>query len=96
MKTKMEWRYDGGDLKIRKSMRWYLTYGIDDSGTVYVPAAYSEENERNTALLASTDRQPTVFLEEHPFVPLKWIKDNYPKSLPMVEKVELAVFAADF
>ncbi|RTT13490.1 hypothetical protein DY954_07590 [Pseudomonas aeruginosa] len=68
---------------------WRRSFGIDDQGEVYVPAAMAgDENELNVMLCAADDRQITAVHLEHHFVPSEWLKREFPKHFELIEIIE--------
>lgn len=68
---------------------WRRSFGINDSGDVFVPAAMAgDETEMNVTLCALADTQQTAVHLEHHFVPSGWLKDVYPKHFELIEIIE--------
>jgi hypothetical protein len=68
---------------------WRRSFGVSDSGVVFVPAAMAgDETEMNVILCASGDGQSTAVHLDHHFVPSDWLKREFPKHLELIEMVE--------
>lgn len=68
---------------------WRRSFGVDDDGTVYVPAAMAGvETELNVLLCAQDAGQRSAVHLDHHFVPTTWLKQEYPKHLELIEIIE--------
>ena len=68
---------------------WRRSFGVSDSGVVFVPAAMAgDETEMDVMLCASGDGQSTAVHLDHHFVPSDWLKREFPKHLELIEMVE--------
>ncbi|MDP9712089.1 UNVERIFIED_ORG: hypothetical protein J2X80_004190 [Pseudomonas fluorescens] len=68
---------------------WRRSFGVSDSGVVFVPAAMAgDETEMNVMLCASGDGQSTAVHLDHHFVPSDWLKREFQKHLELIEMVE--------
>lgn len=68
---------------------WRRSFGVDDAGIVYVPAAMAGvETELNVLLCASNDGQPNAVHLDHHYVPTTWLKQEFPKHLELIEIIE--------
>lgn len=73
---------------------WRRSFGIDEAGIVFVPAAMAgNETEMNVMLCASSDGQVTAVHLDHHYVPSSWLKREFPKHAELIEMIE--VFARD-
>lgn len=68
---------------------WRRSFGICDSGSVFVPADMAgSETEMNVLLCAMADSQRTAVHLEHHFVPSDWLKSVFPKHSELIGLIE--------
>lgn len=73
----------------KRFLEWRRSFGVSDSGVVFVPAAMAgDETEMNVMLCASDDGQSTAVHLDHHFVPSDWLKREFPKHLELIEMIE--------
>lgn len=69
---------------------WRRSFGVDESGIVYVPAAMAgDETEMNVMLCASSEGQSTAVHLDHHYVPSGWLKREFPKHFELIEMIEV-------
>lgn len=75
--------------ELKRVPEWRRSYGIDDGGKVFVPAAMSgDDNELIVQLCAANDGQATALHLDHHYVPSKWLKQEFPKHRELIELLE--------
>ncbi|MBI6726855.1 hypothetical protein YA0089_24905 [Pseudomonas viridiflava] len=72
---------------------WRRTYGIDpQTKQIFVPAAMGETStEDMVAIFARGCGERVIDQDQHLFVPLEWLRDNYPKNQDLMNIIEAHV-----
>jgi hypothetical protein len=71
---------------------WQRSAFVADDGTVYVPAALTDDRELAVVLKAAWDGNVSlVFQDGHYFLPARWIAVEYPEVADLCDLIERRV-----
>lgn len=77
------------NIRGKRFPEWRRSFGVCDTGTVYVPAAMAgDESEMKVFMCACGDGQSTAVHLEHHFVPSAWLKIVFPKHSDLIGMIE--------
>jgi hypothetical protein len=75
----------GGNSK--KAPEWQRTAGIDNNNDVYAPAIICGD-ESMVMMSATFDGEPIATYDDHVFLRIKWMRQNNPLDLELLNKIE--------
>jgi hypothetical protein len=67
--------------------KWALTFGVDDSGQLYVPSVLAAA-PMVVFLCASYDGTKAILDGEHAYYPADWVKREFPQTRKTIERIE--------
>lgn len=68
---------------------WRRSFGISDEGDVFMPAAMAgDDTEMHVMLCAAAEGQVTAVHLDHHFVPIGWLKREFPKHFELIEIID--------
>ena len=73
-----------------KIPEWQRTAGIDENDDVFAPAALCG-HENIVALAANFDGEPIAEYDDHIFLRVKWMRQNNPLDVGLLDKIERRV-----
>jgi hypothetical protein len=76
--SKVKW-YEIDKDQWAKLPEWARTYGINERGLVFIPAAVGGD-EWKVYLCTTFDSTPAAVLNEHYYVPAIWLHSKFPES----------------
>lgn len=75
----------------RDTPRWVRSVAVADDGTVYAPAAMTDDEAGAFNRAFFTGEIKMVFDEDHLYLPTRWIAGAYPGVADICDKIEAKV-----
>lgn len=71
--------------------RWVRSIAVADDGTVYAPAAMTNDEDGAFARVFFDGEIKMIFDEDHLYLPTRWIAGAYPEVADLCESIEAKV-----
>lgn len=83
------------ELPGKRLPKWKRTFAIDqETGLVFVAAALTGDAEHLVSICALDDRQSTYIRNDHYYVPIGWISEQFGGVRPLCNLIQASVAAA--
>lgn len=71
--------------------RWVRSVAVADNGTIYAPAAMTDDESGAFIRVFFDGDVAMIFDEDHLYLPTGWIADAYPRVADICDKIEAKV-----